>query len=307
MERKRCCLEHGVAGGVNHYYICDRCRHQQYPGLPGQRPGGDREEPDAARDQGRGLRGSLGAFSSALREGIDGAVADAARRTGKTPEELAPSMCIASGMITSELGLCEIPHLAAPAGLDDLASHVVARRFAGISPSPFVFIPGVKIPGDPFAEDPVASPDMMRGEETQIMGLLVNRSPSTPVLVTILGSHTKFIVVDAQGRISRSLTTLSGELIKAINSATILSSSLPRHMPDRRAASAELVRKGIRLAEGSGFTRSLFALRLLNRLSSLGPEDCFDLLAGVAAAEDLRALLTSGLLDAPLRTVLLAG
>lgn len=242
-----------------------------------------------------------------VRQAIAGAVRDAARATGRRREELKPAICLASGMITSELGLCEVPHLEAPAGLDDLARGAVTCRLSAFAELLLLFIPGVKTAPLKASARAAEESDFMRGEETQIMGLLAQGRVRGPFLAVILGSHAKFALVDAEGRICRSFSTLSGELIRAVATQTVLSSSLPRRMPADRPPSPELIQEGVRLVRETGFTRTPFVIRLLDRLSALSPEQCFDLLAGAVAAEDVKALQASGLLRGELRRILVAG
>ena len=66
---------------------------------------------------------------------------------------------LASGMITSEFGLCNLPHTCAPAGIAELHAQLHEVVLEDISPIPFVFIRGVKTVGTS-----VADTDMMRGE-----------------------------------------------------------------------------------------------------------------------------------------------
>lgn len=56
------------------------------------------------------------------------------------------SFAIASGMITSEIGLIELPHLIAPVGLEDLAVHaelVSGRQLLPLD-IPILFIRGIR-------------------------------------------------------------------------------------------------------------------------------------------------------------------
>ena len=52
---------------------------------------------------------------------------------------------LASGMITSEFGLVELPHLTAPAGIRDLHDNMAEISFPEISTVPIVFVRGVKV------------------------------------------------------------------------------------------------------------------------------------------------------------------
>ena len=71
--------------------------------------------------------------------------------------------------ITSELGLCEIPHLEAPVGTNDLAANLVKTQISGIIDSniPWYFIPGIKNKFDlnDSYEKQMVKFDFMRGEE----------------------------------------------------------------------------------------------------------------------------------------------
>ena len=51
---------------------------------------------------------------------------------------------IASGMITSDVGIVVVPHLTAPADLEQIARSTVAIRLPEICPIPIHFIPGIK-------------------------------------------------------------------------------------------------------------------------------------------------------------------
>ena len=69
---------------------------------------------------------------------------------------------LASGMITSRQGWVELPYVACPANLKSIAAALqghTTRRGRKIH-----FVPGVS------ARDGNGTPDVMRGEETQVMG-----------------------------------------------------------------------------------------------------------------------------------------
>lgn len=52
--------------------------------------------------------------------------------------------CVAYGMITSDMGLLEIPHVPAPASVGDLRDAMRTQTFPEIAPFPIHFIPGVR-------------------------------------------------------------------------------------------------------------------------------------------------------------------
>jgi 2-dehydro-3-deoxygalactonokinase len=81
---------------------------------------------------------------------------------------------ITSGMITSEIGLMEIPHLWAPAGIEELAASITPCEDQEIFPVavPLLFIRGIKNNYPPNAGyRDIRKVDFMRGEEMQLIGL----------------------------------------------------------------------------------------------------------------------------------------
>jgi len=136
----------------------------------------------------------------ALVEGIREAILELTRESD-TPER--PQFVIAAGMITSSLGLHEVKHVQAPAGLLELASNVQERHFEELNGIPFHFIPGVRSGPGSADLDNIDSIDIMRGEETEVMGALeeIERIQDGPLLYIHLGSHTKMIQLDASRRI----------------------------------------------------------------------------------------------------------
>ena len=96
------------------------------------------------------LRVDCGRFAEALRE-IAGDWIDA----GET-------RVLLSGMVGSRQGWVEAPYLPCPAGPDDLAAALVRVPFAGAT---VLLVPGLT------DADDVGTPEVMRGEETQLAGL----------------------------------------------------------------------------------------------------------------------------------------
>ncbi len=211
-----------------------------------------------------------------IRELADAALAAA----GSTWE--AVDAIVAFGMITSELGLEEVPHLEAPVDRRMLAAALVERRYGDALPAPVHLVPGVRSGGEE-----LELVDFMRGEETEVAGLLALGEPDPPFLYISTGSHTKFLSVDREGRIDWSLTTLSGELLLALQRETILADLIDL---DATPADLAAVEEGARYVERAGLSRALFGARLLNRVRRVGAASCSDFLHGAVAGADLVSL-----------------
>ena len=201
---------------------------------------------------------------------------------------------ITSGMITSELGLQEIPHLWAPAGLAELAESLTVTQDPSVFPLDLtlVFIRGIKNPYPPETTyEDIRRIDFMRGEETQIMGLLTRPDlPAPPLTAVVLSSHTKYIHVRHDGRIAGSLTTLSGQVFEAIHQATSIGKSIAAEGepgPEDLALAARTALDAVRQA---GFLRALLMPRFMDVLLKVPAEVRRTFVEAAIAAEDLQVL-----------------
>jgi 2-dehydro-3-deoxygalactonokinase len=206
---------------------------------------------------------------------------------------------VAFGMITSELGLVELPHLVAPVDVDGLVRAILESSEIPELPARLLLVPGVRN-----ASQDVERADFMRGEETQVVGLLSLAKVEPPLLYVSVGSHPKFVWVDGDGRIAWSVTTLSGELLWALHRETILADLVN---PEGRLADLDAVQQGARVAESAGLSRALFAARLLNRIGDGSPETCSAFVYGAIARVDLRALEVALPAGAGMERIVLSG
>lgn len=227
------------------------------------------------------IEGDTSKVAMALKELLEAAATGAA--AGAAPEAI-----ICSGMITSNMGLFELPHLLAPAGPDDTARGMVQRNFPEISAVPLTFVPGVKTLPGPDGLNGLATGDLLRGEEAEIVGLREALGLAASAVFLHIGSHHKAIVVDAAGRIVASRTAITGELLAAITGQTILKSSVaPLDANDLDASAA---RAGFAAAWEHGFGRALFLVRVGEQLGGQSRETMTSYLMGVLAALDVPLL-----------------
>jgi 2-dehydro-3-deoxygalactonokinase len=212
-------------------------------------------------------------------------------------ESREPAFVVAAGMITSSLGLAEIPHLAAPAGRTELAANVRRCDFPDLTHLPVLLVPGVRT--GPQAADlkTVNSVDLMRGEETMCVGLLSSGQATAPCTVINLGSHWKVITIDADGRIAGSITSLAGEMIHTTQTQTILASAVPQTRPE--SLDPHWVEAGMREQRGSGLARAMFCVRLLEQGGGSTPEERLAFLIGAFIASDLDPLVWRNMILEP--------
>ncbi len=153
---------------------------------------------------------------------------------------------ILCGMIGSDLGWRPAGYTSCPAGRDELSAALV-RVLDG--PSPVIIVPGVKGPG-------LGGADVMRGEETQVLGwmALAGDSDGAARLLCHPGTHAKWILVKDR-RIERFVTFMTGELYAVLSQHSILKTDAGEENPAAFDA-------GVRAAgDGGGLAARLFGAR----------------------------------------------
>jgi 2-dehydro-3-deoxygalactonokinase len=178
-----------------------------------------------------------------------------------------------SGMITSRNGWVETPYIETPCGLGDLASGVVQRDVAdGVRLS---FLPGVC--------QRAPTPDVMRGEEIQVFGVLGARESGTAVLP---GTHSKWVRLEA-GRIAGFRSFMTGEVYGALRQHTILG----RLIPEGEAAfDQDAFLAGIRQAAdpaSPGLLGDIFSVRSGVLLEAFAAGEAADRLSGLVIGHEI--------------------
>ena len=195
---------------------------------------------------------------------------------------------IGVGMITSDIGLVEIPHRVTPVTVEDLAAHVEEIPMPDIPVSPILLIPGIKNKVESPSFESLEEMDFMRGEETQVFGAMECYAVKVPTTMMFLTSHTKLIDVDEKHRITRSFTTVSGQVFNALRFHSFLASSVSANNP------AEVERmslfRGVELSLKLGILRAALMVRFLDVLVHAPPEERFSFLEGIVIASDIQAI-----------------
>ncbi|MCB1065944.1 MAG: 2-dehydro-3-deoxygalactonokinase [Verrucomicrobiae bacterium] len=183
---------------------------------------------------------------------------------------------IMSGMIGSREGWREIPYVAAPASVADLAAGLVAvpsQYFDSV-----VIVPGVR--SDDAAN---GTTDVMRGEETQVIGLLESIPTGPPVTICLPGTHSKWIVC-RDGRIDRFRTWLTGEAFDRLTHESLIAGTGGEVELDSPAFS-----RGLALADTEGgLLHHLFLGRTEMLTGRIKPTELRSLISGLLIGHELR-------------------
>ena len=205
------------------------------------------------------------------------------------------SAVIASGMLTSNVGLIEIPHLIAPVNAQTLALNIKTVVLEDICPLPIHFIPGIKNNVSGITRNTFEQMDMMRGEETEVFAILKEHQISKPTLLILPGSHNKFISVDENGCITGCLTTISGELLSAITHHTILAKSVGQKFVMPENYDKEMVLHGYTTADTCGLGRACFSGRILGSFVENDEMKIANFLLGAILQGDIAAFQNSSI------------
>jgi 2-dehydro-3-deoxygalactonokinase len=183
-----------------------------------------------------------------------------------------------SGMIGSRQGWVEAPYAGCPAGPDDLAVALVPVPFEGAT---VLIVPGVH------GADPAGVPEVMRGEETQIVGVLDQIGPEATACLP--GSHSKWVSVRG-GRIAGFQTHMTGEAFAALRDHTILGRTITEGRTVRDA-----FRRGVeRARQEGGLLHHLFGVRTQTLFSHLPETEAGSYLSGLLIGHEVAASAPSG-------------
>jgi 2-dehydro-3-deoxygalactonokinase len=199
-----------------------------------------------------------------------------AREVGPWLEAEPQLPLIASGMITSRQGWLEVPYCRCPAAIAQIAGalmHHPARP--GLS-----FVPGLSLVGD----DGV--PDVIRGEETQILGE-IGECPGRHLLV-LPGTHSKWALAE-DGAITWFATFMTGEVFAVLKEHSILG-RLMRGEADDSAA----FERGLAYAHTGkgGLLRRLFSARTLGLFDVLPESALASYLSGLLIGSEIEEALS---------------
>jgi 2-dehydro-3-deoxygalactonokinase len=204
-----------------------------------------------------------GRFASTLREEIGPWLAAGEDRV------------LLSGMIGSRQGWREAPYLPCPAGAAELAS--------ALTDVPFDLAKVRLVPGLSGA-DAAGVAEVMRGEETQLMGAAAAMGGAG--LACLPGTHSKWARLEAR-RITGFTTHMTGETYAALREHTILGRMMRDGPTGGLAFDAGVRRSG----DTGGLLHHIFGVRALTLAGQLAETDGAAYLSGILIGHELRAAL----------------
>jgi 2-dehydro-3-deoxygalactonokinase len=185
---------------------------------------------------------------------------------------------VIAGMAGSRMGWVEVPYVAAPAALSGLAQNLVkAGRVAG---SGCWIVPGMSL-------DSVAQPEVMRGEECQILGALLTRQRSDGVFL-LPGTHSKWARVSSR-RLTEFRTYLTGEMFNLLRQSGTLAQLMTGDAEDESAFA-----RGVRATDrDTELLNRLFSARSLALFGRLEGRELASYVSGLLVGTEMRDALAA--------------
>lgn len=179
-------------------------------------------------------------------------------------------------MASSTIGWLELPYTRLPLTLD--GSNLRLERVDWSAPS--------TISSTQLVSGAASENDMMRGEETEAIGLMQLVSSQPPNLLLILpGTHSKHLTIQHE-KVTAIRTYMTGELYEVLARHSVLRASV--------GLSAELslpaFSEGVECVRTNGLPASLFQTRTRQVLQGHSPENNAAFLSGLVIGAELLAL-----------------
>lgn len=200
-------------------------------------------------------------------------------------------LCLMAGMVGSRQGWQEVPYCACPASFADVAAQLSWVEHGSASDGGRIaIVPGLSCERVGLASDKALStvPDVMRGEETQVLGAVqgLQLQDEQDVVMVLPGTHSKWVRVGG-GQIRSFTTFMTGECYALLRQHSILARTLPTgESPFDEVAFV----RGVQLAlKGASLLQTAFSVRTLALMDRLPAYALESYLSGLVIGEELRA------------------
>jgi 2-dehydro-3-deoxygalactonokinase len=201
---------------------------------------------------------------------------------------------IIAGMAGSRQGWREAPYLECPTTTDALAGRLIHLRTA--RGREVAIVPGIMVRSSD------RDGDVMRGEETQIVGF-VERMPHFAGLCIMPGTHSKWVSLD-KGRIVTFQTYMTGELFDLLSHHSFLRHSVAGGDADIVEAPDFALAVRRTAEEGLPFLSAIFSVRARQLLDGVGGAENRAYLSGLIIGAEIGAARES---PAPGRDIAIIG
>ena len=185
---------------------------------------------------------------------------------------------IVSGMASSNMGMIELPYAELPVGIDGTGLLIQSFQSSGEFGYPLLLVSGVK-----------TNTDLMRGEETQVIGACRNRSGNDELFI-LPGTHSKHVWTH-DNKITDLKTYMTGELFQLLSVNSILSDSIEATEDLNTPGWERFFEEGLMQSAKGGAFENLFGLRVAHLLNKRTAQQNRYYLNGLLIASELKNIL----------------
>ncbi|SDE72163.1 2-dehydro-3-deoxygalactonokinase [Pricia antarctica] len=190
---------------------------------------------------------------------------------------------VISGMASSSIGLRELPYATLPFSVDGSEASIVHLDPQEDFPHHILLISGVQ-----------SDTDVMRGEETQLIGLAasayLSKNQLKESILIFPGTHSKHIVL-RDNRLIDFQTFMTGEIFGLMADYSILKQSVETIDLDRCSQKElDAFKSGVGKSRSANVLNSLFTVRTNRLFDKLNKEQNFLFLSGLLIGEELKHL-----------------
>lgn len=193
----------------------------------------------------------------------------------KLQVHLAETMIICSGMASSSIGIDELAYAELPFPTNGSKMNI---HFYGPSEEmdhPLFLLSGVK-----------SDSDVMRGEETQLIGIILQRADFSGAGVFVFpGTHSKHIMIK-DFLITDFQTYMTGEVFRLMSRSSILSESVLEG-EEITPESERAFESGVRMGARNNLLGNLFQVRTNDLFGKLTRNDNFHFLSGLLIGNEV--------------------
>jgi 2-dehydro-3-deoxygalactonokinase len=181
---------------------------------------------------------------------------------------------IVSGMISSSIGMMELPYKEIPAVVDG-ADLIIKRLLIDGSDNELIIISGIKTEND-----------IIRGEETKVIGCAsFFNDGSNERLIIFPGTHPKHVIIQ-NNKITGFKTYMTGEFFDLFTTHSILASSIEKSTGFDKPS----FKAGVENSLTGNLLQTTFEIRTNNILKKMPKESNYYYLSGLLVGTELKDL-----------------
>ncbi len=186
---------------------------------------------------------------------------------------------VLSGMASATIGMCEVPYKELPFAVDGSDLRVETRSATTGFPHEVIIISGA-----------CTSADVMRGEEVQLVGALMDESAGAAErLLLFPGTHSKHITV-RDGKAVSLRTYMTGEFFDLLARKSVLAQSVGEGGGLMTGAHLESFAAGARAGARGNVLHEAFRVRVRSILDKVSGEESFHYLSGLLIGCEIGAM-----------------